>query len=69
MITFIYRDEYYYKEQSQQKGNVELIVAKNREGETGTVNVRSNLAYGGIIDYERGAPSFDAPMKPEYGRF
>lgn len=69
VITFIYRDEYYYKEQSQQKGNVELIVAKNREGETGTVNVRSNLAYGGIIDYERGAPSFDAPVKPEYGGF
>ena len=32
---FIYRDEYYNREDSEQKGIAELIVAKHRNGATG----------------------------------
>lgn len=69
VITFFYRDEYYTKEQSQRKGNIEFITEKNRSGQTGTDHVRSNLAMGGIVDYERGRPSFDEPVKPGYSGF
>ena len=38
VIIFCYRDEYYDK--SKNPGVIELIVAKNREGETGTCFLR-----------------------------
>lgn len=42
VIIFIYRDEV-YNENSEQKGVAELIVRKNRAGDTGTVRVKSEL--------------------------
>lgn len=44
VIIFIYRDEV-YNESSQDKGIAELIIRKNRQGETGTVRVSSQLQY------------------------
>ncbi len=38
MVCFIYRDDYYNQE-SEEKGIAELIVAKNRHGEQGTVKL------------------------------
>ena len=38
VVLFIYRDEV-YNEDSQDKGTAELIIAKNRHGETGTTRV------------------------------
>jgi replicative DNA helicase len=38
VIIFIYRDDYYNKE-SEQKGQAELIIGKQRNGATGTVHV------------------------------
>jgi replicative DNA helicase len=38
-IIFIYRDEYYFRENSKLPGIAELIVAKNRGGATGVVKV------------------------------
>jgi replicative DNA helicase len=36
MITFIYRDEYYYQNSALNKGFAEIITSKYRHGETGT---------------------------------
>jgi replicative DNA helicase len=44
MIIFIYRDEY-YNEDSEDKGIAEIIVAKQRNGPTGTVKTRFTGAY------------------------
>lgn len=38
-VMFIYRDDYYNKD-SEEKNIAELIVAKNRHGETGTVKLQ-----------------------------
>ncbi len=40
IILFIHRPEYYDRENPQLKGKAELIVAKHRNGATGTVNLR-----------------------------
>jgi replicative DNA helicase len=58
-IIFIYRDDYYNKEESAEPNVAELIVAKQRNGPTGTAKVRfdkqwtrfDNLAEG---EYEDG---------------
>ncbi len=42
IIIMLYRDEV-YNEQSSEKGIAHAIVRKNREGETGTVYLKSNL--------------------------
>lgn len=38
IVIFIYRDEFYYPETSTSRGEAELIIAKNRNGEIGTVH-------------------------------
>ena len=39
IVLFIYRDDY-YNDESEKKNTAELIVAKNRHGETGTVELQ-----------------------------
>ena len=39
-ILFIYREHYYQKDDDQAKGKAEVIIAKQRNGPTGTVEVR-----------------------------
>ncbi len=39
LVMFIYRDEYYKKEESEKKGIAEIIIGKNRHGPTGTVEL------------------------------
>jgi len=61
-ICFIYRDDYYNKEASTEPNIAELIVAKQRNGPTGTAKVRfdreytrfDNLAAGEYLDDEQG---------------
>ena len=56
-IIFFYRDEYYAKQEGRQSdaaGVLEMIVAKQREGETGTAYTKAELDKGRIVDFEHG---------------
>jgi replicative DNA helicase len=44
-IVFIYRDDYYTKEASEEPNIAELIIAKQRNGPTGTAKVRFDKEY------------------------
>lgn len=39
IIMFIYRDEYYNPEKEKNEGIAEIIIGKNRNGETDTINL------------------------------
>jgi replicative DNA helicase len=39
VVAFVYRDEYYNGEESEQQGLAEVIVAKHRNGPTDTVKL------------------------------
>lgn len=52
-IAFLYRDDYYARQlgyQSKAPGMAECIIAKNREGETGTAWLRARLDIGRFDD-------------------
>lgn len=51
VIMFLYRDEYYDKS-SKEAGIVEVIVAKARDGEIGTVRLGSELQYSRFTDLQ-----------------
>ncbi|MBR6755591.1 MAG: replicative DNA helicase [Peptococcaceae bacterium] len=55
IVMFIYRDEYYH-EDSEHKGEAELIIAKHRNGATGSVNVsfRKEFTKFGNLAHHQG---------------
>lgn len=64
LIVFLYRDDYYSEREgvrSPLDGFVEMIIAKQREGETGRAWGRNALAYGRIDDYEGAEPVIPQP--------
>ncbi|MFT4178235.1 MAG: replicative DNA helicase [Thermomonas sp.] len=60
MIVFIYRDEYYNKENSPDKGLAEIIIGKHRNGEVGSFKLKffgeytrfDNLAHDTMGSFE-----------------
>ena len=51
-IIMVYRDEYYKKEESDDKGLAEIIVAKNRMGQIGWVKCNFDGQYSKFSDME-----------------
>lgn len=51
VIALLYRDEYYNRE-SESKGMIEVIVAKQRNGTVGTVNLAYLKEYGAFLNLE-----------------
>ena len=52
-IIMVYRDEYYTKEESEDRGLAEIIVAKNRMGQIGWVKCKFEGQYSKFSDMER----------------
>ncbi len=50
IVCFIYRDEYYNAEESEQQGIAEVIVAKHRNGPTDTVKLSFLKRYAKFAD-------------------
>jgi replicative DNA helicase len=59
-IVFIYRDDYYFRD-SPDKGVAEIIVAKQRNGPTGTIKTKFSPEYVRFDNLARGEYDFDAP--------
>ena len=55
LILFIYRDEV-YNEDSPEKGTAEIIIAKQRNGPTGTIRL---TFLGEYTRFESYTPAFD----------
>ena len=53
VVMFIYRDEYYNPETTQKPMTAEIIIAKQRSGETGSVDLRWIGKYTKFADPER----------------
>lgn len=53
VVIFLYRDDYYYPERAREEGTegvVEVIFAKQRKGETGSVRLRFYKEYTKFVD-------------------
>ena len=50
LVAFVYRDEYYNGEESDQQGLAEVIVAKHRNGPTDTVKLSWLRRYAKFAD-------------------
>ena len=57
MVMFIHRDELYSKEQSEHKGEAELIIGKHRSGNTGTVKLAWLGQYTTFKDIAHAEPT------------
>jgi replicative DNA helicase len=51
LVMFVYRDDYYYDD-SPDKGLAELIVAKNRMGQSGFIKCNFDGNYSKFSDIE-----------------
>ena len=53
VVMFIYRDEYYNPETTEKPQTAEIIIAKQRSGETGSVDLRWIGKYTKFADPEK----------------
>jgi replicative DNA helicase len=53
IVMFLYRDEYYNKEESEKPNIGELIIAKHRNGPTGTIELAFKKEFTKFLNLER----------------
>jgi replicative DNA helicase len=51
LVMFIFRDEYYTKEESEHPGEAELLIAKHRNGALGDVKLTFQAQYPRFMTY------------------
>ena len=51
LVMFIYRDEYYNKEESEEQGLAEILIAKHRNGGLGDVTLTFRKEYPKFLNY------------------
>jgi len=66
VIAFIYRDEVYNPHNEENRGIAELIIAKQRNGPTGTIRLQFEARYARFNDLEEHEAGF-APPAPRGG--
>ena len=54
LVMFIYRDEYYTKEDSERPGEADIIIAKHRNGPVGDVTLTFQREYPRFMNYAGG---------------
>lgn len=70
IVAFLYRDDYYDKE-SEKKDIIEIIIAKQRNGPVGTVELAFMKAYNKFVNLERKHAEQQPPPaeKPKQNNF
>ncbi len=53
IVMFIYRDEYYHPEESEKKGQAEIIIAKQRNGPVGSVDLGFLKEYTKFVNLDK----------------
>jgi replicative DNA helicase len=53
LVMFIYRDEYYNKEESEDQGLADILIAKHRNGGLGDVTLTFRKEYPKFLNYAR----------------
>ena len=64
LVMFIYRDEYYKKEDSERQGEADIIVAKHRNGPVGEITLTFLARYPKFADMHR-VPAGGSPPPPQ----
>ncbi len=63
VVLLIHREEYYHPDNEEAKGQAELIIAKQRNGPTGTVTLQFNNRYTRFANYTTEPQSHYAPRE------
>jgi replicative DNA helicase len=61
LIMMLYRDDYYDKDDPEKQGRAEVIIAKQRNGPTGTVKLAFDAQIGRFREIETSAPVLSPP--------
>ncbi|MBQ9605236.1 MAG: replicative DNA helicase [Firmicutes bacterium] len=62
IVCFLYRDEYYTKERCEIPGQAEVIIAKHRNGPTGSINLRWLGQFTQFANLESPDSGIDIPL-------
>ncbi|HLR74383.1 MAG TPA: DnaB-like helicase C-terminal domain-containing protein, partial [Virgibacillus sp.] len=63
IVGFLYRDDY-YDDESEQQNIIEIIISKQRNGPTGTVELAFVKEYNKFVDLDHRYHSSDVPPEP-----